>query len=289
MQFIEMDKNKHSSNIDTKYYLSSCQSKINEDSDTTKWIKLESLIKHTRDIHIFKAILDKNQDIVVKFGIKDTIKKEYLISKTLKELPNFIRYICYFSCKKNEETKKSLCSSTGKEENKVILMPYYPLGNVEKYTWDWSNFNELKSIIKQLFLSQILAFKNYGFVHNDSHPGNFLLRKTSKKEITYSLGGKTYTVLTMGLKVIIMDFEQSFININDVYFLYSGLKQILLNIEYSLKIQSNGVQEIINYIDIHLNNKKLVEDIDLLLTLIENLEFVSKKEIKKLVYVPFNF
>jgi len=62
--------------------------------------------------------------------------------------------------------------------------------------------------------------------------------------------------MNIRLVLRIMDFEQSFININDVYFLYSGLKQILLNIEYSLKIQSNGVQEIINYIDIHLKNKK---------------------------------
>lgn len=93
-----MNKNKHSNNTDTKYYITSCQTKINQDSDTTKWIKLESLIKHTRDI---EGILNKTQNIVVKSGIKDTIKKEYEISKALKDLPNFIKYICYVNKEMN--------------------------------------------------------------------------------------------------------------------------------------------------------------------------------------------
>ena len=290
MQFTEMNKNKHSNNTDTKYYITSCQTKINQDSDTTKWIKLESLIKHTRDIHIFEGILNKTQNIVVKSGIKDTIKKEYEISKALKDLPNFIKYICYFTCKKNKEInfQNSLCSASG-DEYKIILMPYYQLGSVEKYNWDKSNFHILKSVIKQLFLSQIIAFQKNGFVHNDSHPGNFLLRNTSKNTISYSYNDKIYNIPSFGLKVIIMDFEQSFIKIDDIYFLYMGFKQIINDIEFKLKIQANGIYEIINYIELHIKNKKLFQDIDLLLNLIDNLEFISKKEIKKLIYDPFNF
>lgn len=50
---------------------------------------------------MLKALYECNINIVLKFGVLESIDKEYIISKELKTLPNFIRYLCIIKCNDN--------------------------------------------------------------------------------------------------------------------------------------------------------------------------------------------
>jgi hypothetical protein len=291
MEAIKLDKYKHSENKNEKYYITKCDDNIKKDLNTLQWLEIIDILKYNRDIYILNGILEKRKNIVIKIGNKDSIKKEYEIGDKLKNIKGYIKYICLFSCNNNSIKKidinKSLCSSYG-NETKILLMPYYSLGNLGSYNWDATNFIVLKSLLKQLFLSFIIGYEKFGFLHNDTHYGNFLIKKTKHTNLVYELYNKKYNIITKDFEIIIMDFENSLFS--DIpqgyYYLYMSFQQILNDIEYKLKIICNGIKQLIDFIEIYKNNNKKLEDIDTLLLLIDNLQYISKKEIKNLVYNP---
>ena len=58
-------------------------------------------------------------------------------------------------------------------------------------------------------MSVFMAYQKYGFLHNDMHLDNILVKKTKKETIEY----ENRKIKTYGYKIVIMDFESSLINV----------------------------------------------------------------------------
>lgn len=95
-----INKRKNSDVLTAKYKVFDCQNIVNKNLDTTKWIKLNQVIKSKDNLKVMEGII-KELDIIVKIGKSETIEREYRISQLLANIPCFIKYLCYFSCKNN--------------------------------------------------------------------------------------------------------------------------------------------------------------------------------------------
>jgi hypothetical protein len=126
-----LPKNNLSKTNSQSYQIIDCQNVINNNYNTSNWIKLDDVIQKKRDVRIFKGLLQKTNNIVVKIGKSETIEKEFLISNKLRDIPGFIKYLCYFKCN-NIIANSSICSNEG-DENFVLLMRYYKFGSIKNY------------------------------------------------------------------------------------------------------------------------------------------------------------
>ena len=260
----KIEKNKHSNNISQKFRIINYKDNIKNDKDKSKWIKLNNYIK---DNDIFKISLSliNGHNIIIKIGIKNSIIREYNISKLLLTIPGFINYLCYFTCN-NDKTN----------DLQILLMKEY-IVNIKTYKWDKTNFNIFKSLLKQIFLSLYIAFKDYGFIHNDIHYDNFLLKEQKKEWIIYKYNNEEIKIKSNGYSIIIMDFEISFFDEKKIAYniICSDFMNIINFIDTVLKISTNNSDIIINYL-----SKKKDFDIKLLLELIDKLEYIEYQKIK---------
>jgi len=152
-------------------------------------------------------------NVVLKFGILESIEKEYYISQELLDLPNFIRYFCLIKCNddikiiinnKNTISNYKMCHY-GDNLIGILVMKEYNLGSIDNYIWNENNFELLKNVIKQVIFSILNAFNKKEFIHEDLHTGNILLKPTIKCQIIYE--NKIFEL--NDLEVVIMDFEKS--------------------------------------------------------------------------------
>lgn len=202
-------------------YKIDCSSKISDNNpETLEWLEIKNQIKHnSEEYKILSGILEENKSIVVKVG-NNKLSREFEIGKLLDSLnlPTFLSYYCLFKClddiktigsknNKNQLNRKHLCRKTG-EEITILLMPNIELGSIKDYNWNENNFDILKNILKHIVKSLSYARKYIGFVHNDLHYGNVLLKKTKRKEINYKEFGK---LEVNGLLPIIIDYDRSII------------------------------------------------------------------------------
>ena len=142
---------------------------------------------------VLKALYYNRIDVVLKFGMLESITKEYNISNELLEMPNFIKYFCMIGC--NDDIKNITFNKDAISEYKmcqygndyvgILVMKHYNLGSIENYGWNENNFNLLKNVIKQVIFSILLAYNKKGFIHGDLHSGNVLLKPKKKSEINY--------------------------------------------------------------------------------------------------------
>jgi len=230
----------------SKYKLD-CQSRLTpETSDTSTWL---NVLQKIPNVNILIGNVDiSKKTIVVKFESYKEMEKEYEISKTIydSKLQNFIKYYCFFSC--NEDRKKfeileieskklPLCTGLGKNTG-FIIMPFYNLGSIAMYNWSISNLHILKSILIQLVFALYESFEKIGFVHQDLHLYNVLLRKTKKEEMHYKTINKS--VKTEGFYPIIMDFGRAKVSATFKEFktsllkMFSLLRDIGINCEFIL-------------------------------------------------------
>lgn len=118
----------------------------------------------------------------------------------------------------------------------------------------------------------MIAFKNHGFLHSDLHLDNILFKPTNKEDIDYGF----IKIKTEGFKIIIMDFEMSFVNIKqdqNLKFFWNDLLSTIYRIYDIKNIRSNNLTEIVNYINIAINNNfNLDKSLDIL-QMIDNLNF----------------
>lgn len=177
----------------------------------------------------------------------------------------FIKYYCYFSCKNDISNiiyNSSICVGSG-DKLKILVMKKYILGDIAHYNWTLNNFDILKELIKQIFYALYLSYINFGFIHNDVHFANFLIKEHNNKYY-----------------VVILDFENSLFDISkkdNILFLYKSYLQILNNIFFELNIKSNNIIDILEYIDkLTENIDKLTENINIILELIDNISFNQK-------------
>jgi len=162
---------------------------------------------------ILKALYECDINVVLKFGILESIEKEYYISQELLDIPNFIRYFCLIKCNdnikniinnKNTISNYKICHY-GDNQIGILVMKEYNLGSIDNYIWNEQNFELLKNVIKQVIFSIIYAYNKKGFIHGDLHTGNILLKPKRNCLINY----ENKTLNLNDLEVVVMDFEKS--------------------------------------------------------------------------------
>jgi hypothetical protein len=266
---------------------------LEKNPDSIK-VSIEKSIQNTNDISVLKSVINifknqRNRNIVVKIGkVNKTIEKEYQIGKILEKEKNigFINYICLFTCyddtydkiKQNKVTgSKSICNAEKIDDQKkvVLIMPFIADGSIKKFNWSNLSFDILKSVLQQTIMSICYAYDKCGFIHGDLHLDNILLKKTKKNVIVY---GDNIEIKTYGYKIIIMDFDSSFINIehqSGIEFYWLNLYNVLTRVNSDIgnskgdKINMNNMNKITTFIDnqrihkkSHLNTLKLLEIIN---------------------------
>ena len=206
---------------------------------TNDWLELTRVIQSTHfdEMIILEGVLKESTNVVIKIGRTDTLAKEYDTGKQLQDFPNFIRYYCNFNCldtKDNLENLvngrlKSVCTDGGKINIGVLVMPYYILGDIGNYVWREQDLGILKNVLKQICFGLMYAYEKVGFLHNDEHLGNILLRITNKKSIRYG----DLELPLEDLYVVITDFEKSTIGTTGDVF--SSIRRLIYLVSTSEK------------------------------------------------------
>jgi serine/threonine protein kinase len=169
----------------------SCQDKMNEEIENKKddWLRLGNVLQNVKgkNISTMTGLLEKKRNIVVKVQSFSESKKEYDIQEQLKDQSGFIRFLCFFTCKvnqdvfntgKDEKLNSKLCSSKGNGSG-IIIMPYYNKGSFEDFLKKYKG-NDRDVIIKTIIIKVVhwyfKAFSKKGFTHGDLFPKNVILR-----------------------------------------------------------------------------------------------------------------
>lgn len=97
------------------------------------------------------------------------------------------------------------------EEDQLFIVLEFEFGGIdlEQMRKKLSSLATAKSILHQITASLAVAEASLHFEHRDLHWGNVLLKKTSLKELHYTLNGKTSAIPTCGLQVSIIDYTLS--------------------------------------------------------------------------------
>jgi hypothetical protein len=299
----QLERKHHKPDGANKYHINCGELEKNPSSIP---IILEKVIKNKNDVTILesiikdKSIISKQKHIVVKIGkVNKTIEKEYHIGCKLEknQIYGFIVYMCLFVCFDDtyqkidmNNSKLSLCSASNETENKkaILVMPFIQESSVKNFNWfNGDKFNILKSIIKQSVISLTLAYNKCGFIHNDLHLDNILLKKTKKQTIEYQMNNNgnnnnnknenEITIKTFGYKAIIMDFDSSMINIdnkstNGYEYFWKNIYNMISRLETDLKNKQNesisvsNMKQIVTYIldQKSINIFKLLEMINMM-------------------------
>ncbi len=284
----ELTRKHYKPNGANKYHINCTELEKNPSSIP---VILEKVIKNKNEVTIlesiikYKSIISKQKHIVVKIGkVNKTIEKEYYIGRKLEELNiyGFINYMCLFVCfddtyqkiDMNSQLQLSLCSASNNNENKkaILVMPFIQEGSIKNFNWFNQNNPDKFNILKS-FMSLTIAYNMCGFIHNDLHLDNILLKKTKKTTIKYD----TITIETYGYKAIIMDFDSSMINIdnksvNGYEYFWKNIYNMISRIETDLKNKENAsisisnMKQIITYIldQKIINIVKFLEMIDMI-------------------------
>ena len=285
-------------------------------------IIFNKVIKNKNDTTILQSIItDKsitknNRNIVVKIGkVNKTIEKEYNIGKKLEneKLNGFINYICLFNCYDNtydniegkSNNIKELCSAKKEEENlkTVLIMPYINEGSIKNFKWNKDKYDALKSVILQTIMSIFTAYQLCGFIHNDLHLDNILVKKTKKETFNYKLKDEKdknkdieINIKVDDYKIVIMDFESSVFvikNKDGLEFYWNNLYNMIIRFNYDLKnddednVLIDDLDNITSFIRKQEKTKSSIMNTLILLDMIKDAKFIIKKQIKnKLIYDP---
>lgn len=154
--------------------------------------------------------------VVVKYSAPADSLKDAAISERLAAaatatatgLPNFIIYHRSFDCTEHDHDVPAAVRRHWADGSDIraIVMPYYPLGNINAYKWTRDLFDVYKNIIKQTCFAVLYAFERHGFRHNDLHFDNILIKPTTKTELVYDFGVR---LPLLGKYAILMDYDRS--------------------------------------------------------------------------------
>ena len=221
---MELYKSSATSQINkSQKFVLPCQSRV-QSSNTKEWLQIQH--KLVEKSPVLKAVLERSNNVVVKYGQPKIMHNEYSVSEALytSKVPNMIKYFCSFQCADdiaNIVKKGYLCD--GGEDIAYIVMPYYSLGDMNKYVWNRENFGLLKNILTQVSFAILYASKTCRFVHNDLHMYNILLRKTKKTKLVYG----DIDLPLQSLYAVVMDFEKSTVQLGTPREAYYTIRDIL--------------------------------------------------------------
>jgi hypothetical protein len=163
----------------------------------------------------------KKERVIVKvvkknsFTDSNNTEAKYIF---VKESPHIAKTYCFINCRENKTSltnnyKDMIGFCNGNHDDKdnqlitLEIMRKYE-SSLKKYE---SSVN-LKTVIhftKYLLLLQLELFNTYGFVHNDIHLGNILIKK-EKDTINFNHNGNKIKLKT-DIKLLLTDFEYSLI------------------------------------------------------------------------------
>ena len=222
-------------NVSRKFVLP-CQTRMDSGEDKT-WLQIQN--KLVENAPVLKGILERGRNVVVKYGTPGLMSHEYSVSESLFKfkVPNMMKYFCSFQCLDDINTvvtKGTLCN--GGNQMGYIVMPYYTMGDMNHHVWNRDNFGVLKNVLTQICFALLYASETCGFVHNDLHMYNVLLRQTRKTQLSY---GDVQLPID-SLYAIIMDFERSHTHEGqpqarprDAYFTIRGVLNLATSLEKS--------------------------------------------------------
>lgn len=108
------------------------------------------------------------------------------------------------------------------------------LGCIKDYDWHNGNIYLLRTCIQQTILSYIQLFIIYGFLHQDFHPNNIILKTTTSKYIDYDITGiGKFEILSNGIMPWISGFDKIVKSTSIVDF-YFGIKTFLIYFQHEL-------------------------------------------------------
>jgi serine/threonine protein kinase len=266
--------------------------------DTANRIKIVKLLQKQRDedSRVLLAYLEKNDgkmNIVVKMARENTtIRKEYFISEHLHKTncSGFIKFICIFECYDNNSSDK-ICQGTPEKNTKkeVLIMKYFNEGSVKSHAWSNSNFHILRSILIQTVYSLVVAYHNTGFIHNDSHLDNILIKRTRRTHNHYKFDRHNIEIETNNYTCIIMDFENCFFtDKSSPLFFWKMIENIITRVGIELtnnkgdKVEVSNIYEVLGYISSNKNNHYL--QVLNIIPMIERMEFTVLRLPKIMVY-----
>lgn len=183
-----------------------------------------------------KQIINDEEKVVIKVSnISNYIDNEIRIYKILQN-NNIIGILDYYS----------FCRKDG-NDMKVLIMKYAEDGSFGLYNWKSNDIEKVKSCIKQIICSLVDAYIKVGFVHFDLNNNNFVLIKTTKKEIKYLINGKEIIIKIPknGFETAIMDLEDCEIN-QDIYKFIKSLDKLFSRIKDVISIEKEWNQYAIN-------------------------------------------
>ncbi len=277
-------------------------------------IIFEKVILNKNDTTILQSIItdkiitEKNKNIVVKIGkVNKTIEKEFKIGKILERenLTGFINYICLFNCYDNtynniDEKNRSLCSAKKEEDNlkTVLVMPYIEEGSIKNFRWNVNKYDSLRSVLLQTIMTVFIAYQSCGFLHNDLHLDNILVKKTKKDSLNYKIDDNMHpiSIKTNGYKVVIMDFESSMLvikNKDGLRAYWNNLLNMISRLHYDLKNRDGDRVAIVDLTNItsFIEKQENINGSSMntlqLLDMIKDIKFIAREQIKtKLIYDP---
>jgi serine/threonine protein kinase len=267
--------------------------------DTANRIEIVKLLQKQKDedSRVLLAYLKKNHNkvnIVVKMGRENTtIRKEYSISEHLHKMKcsGFIKFICIFECYDDNSSDK-ICQGIPEQDTKkeVLIMKYFNEGSVKRHSWTNTNFHILRSILIQTIYSLVVAYHKTGFIHNDLHLDNILVKRTTRTHSNYLIDKPdNIEIETKNYTCVIMDFENClFTDKGSPIFFWKMIENIITRVGIELtnnkgdKVEVSNIYDILSYISKNKNNDYLrVLDI---IPLIEQMEFTLLSLPKMMVY-----
>ena len=153
-------------------------------------------------------------------------KKTIVFNNMLNKEQNFIETYCNFSCWENKNHLNSEYTNTNtngycetnfdnNESNHLItleIMKKYDDGSLNKRVGS-TKLKTYINIQRQIILAQIYAFDKYGFLHNDLHLANILVKlHDSNTKLKYLIKNNPYKnneteiILETKIQIIITDF-----------------------------------------------------------------------------------
>jgi hypothetical protein len=188
----------------------------NPQTDFTNLYRLPVESQHIIISAIFSAQPNAPKQVVVKLYASYEVEvatKEYNISERLREFPGFMRYICKVTCA-DDITKYNgritpvtrLCTEPKSPETTILVSKYYKYGAMKSADWRELGIHALRSCIMQVFAIALDAYMRTGFLHQDLHSSNVLLRKTRKQAMH---SGELGQIPLHGYAVDLVDLELS--------------------------------------------------------------------------------
>ncbi len=202
-------------NSDTKAYI----------IPTDEWLQpIKPLITNSSNAHnIISRMVDKEK-ILVRLTNNNN-KRLPLINKKLSKLPNFPLVYCTIICKEsvdiidanyiiNNKPVKGFCN--GKSSDGYItleLMKYYKNNKLTNILQSPISLQHLRYLLDQALSAQLIAFEQYGFVHNDININNFIIEELDDMyEYNYDFDkrlGFKRVIGKVNFKIYVIDFGSS--------------------------------------------------------------------------------